>query len=407
LRHRLTDLAVEKLKAPSVGRVELWDSLLPGFGLRIGKNGKKTWVVMYRLGGREARKQRLTLGSYPKLSLAKAREHARDALAQVGRGIDPALKVKQLREADTFEEVATQFIERYAKPKNKGWKEQQRDIERDLLPYWRRRRINSITRNDILEVLDRVIDRASPVSANRLLGLIRKLFNWCLERGILEVSPAASVKPPGKEQSRDRVLSDEELRYVWSAACDLGYPFGSVVRLLLVTAQRRDEVGTMRWQDLDLEKSNWTVPREISKNGVANEVPLSRLALDIIRHLPRFNDEEYVFPAANGSGRPASGYGKAKRKLDERIHARRRADSAERPMPPWWLHDLRRTAASSMARLGTPPHTIERVLNHVSGSRAGVAGVYNRYGYQKEKQQALELWSNHVETVVREKERKP
>jgi hypothetical protein len=205
LRQRLTDLSVEKAKPPVDGRMEIWDAMLPGFGLRVTNKGKKSWVVMYRLGGRDARKQRLTLGVYPRLSLAKAREQARHALIQVANGIDPALKVKQLRQADTLESIATQFIERYAKPKNKGWKKQESDIKRNLLPYWKHRPISSITRRDILEVLDRVSDRTTAVNANRLLALVRKLFSWCLERGILEVSPAATVKPPGKEESRDRM----------------------------------------------------------------------------------------------------------------------------------------------------------------------------------------------------------
>jgi integrase len=399
LRQKLTDLSVERIKPPCEGRVEIWDAMLPGFGLRVTDKGKKSWVVMYRLGGRGARKQRLTLGSYPRLSLAKARERARDALVQVAKGTDPSLKTRELREAATFEAVATEFIERYAKPKNKGWKKQESDIKRNLLPYWKHRPVSSITRRDVLQVLDRVSDRSTAVNANRLLALIRKVFNWCLERGILEISPVATVKPPGKEQSRDRVLSDDELRYVWIACEAIGYPFGSIFKLLLATAQRRDEVGAMRWQNLDLEQARWTVPREVSKNNVANEVPLSPLAAKLIRDLPRYAGEDYVFPAANRSGRPASGYSKAKRQLDDEINRRRAKD--ERPnLAAWWLHDLRRTAASSMARLGVAPHVIERVLNHISGSQSGVAGIYNRYGYLPEKRTALELWAQHLEGII-------
>jgi integrase len=158
-------------------------------------------------------------------------------------------------------------------------------------------------------------------------------------------------------------------------------------------------VGWMRWRDLDESQTAWTVPREMSKNATANEVPLSPLAIKIIGALPRDPQSEYVFPAANGSGKPASGYSKAKRKLDDAI-AKRRAKDDKPPMPSWWLHDLRRTAASSMARLGVAPHVIERVLNHISGSQAGVAGIYNRYGYQTEKRQALEAWAQHLAQVV-------
>lgn len=141
------------------------------------------------------------------------------------------------------------------------------------------------------------------------------------------------------------------------------------------------------------------MPREVSKNNVANEVPLSLLAITIIRNLPRYADEKYVFPAANRSGRPASGYSRAKRQIDKEIDELRSKD--QKPsMAGWWLHDLRRTAASSMARLGVAPHVIERVLNHISGSQSGVAGIYNRYGYLPEKRNALELWAQHLERII-------
>jgi integrase len=373
--------------------------MLPGFGLRVTDRGAKSWVVMFRLGGRKMPKRRLTLGSYPKLSLAEARERAREALSQVARGCDPIVENKQKQDVAMFESVAAEFIERHAKPKNRGWKHQENEIKHDLLPHWRHRNIASISRSDVLYVLDLVSDRASPVKANRTLALIRKLFNWCLERGILNVSPAATVRPPGKEVSRDRVLSDYEIRHVWAACDDLGYPFGPVFQLLLATGQRRDEIGFLRWQDIDEDAAVWTVPKEISKNKTANEVPLSRLAMQIIGDLPRYKDCELVFPAANRSGKPISGYSKAKRRLDAAI-AEFRTQNEKLAMPPWWLHDLRRTAASSMARLGVAPHVIERVLNHKSGSQAGVAGIYNRYGYLKEKREALELWAQHLAKLV-------
>ncbi|MDE2075011.1 MAG: DUF4102 domain-containing protein, partial [Alphaproteobacteria bacterium] len=145
MKRRLTDLAVERLQAPPEGRLELWDTLLPGFGLRVTSRGKKSWVAMYRLGGRGARKQRITLGSYPALSLAAAREQARDIFAQVSAGRDPSLKIRELMDADTFETVAAEFIERYAKPKNRGWKKQESEIKNTLLPRWKRRKINTIT----------------------------------------------------------------------------------------------------------------------------------------------------------------------------------------------------------------------------------------------------------------------
>jgi len=230
-------------------------------------------------------------------------------------------------------------------------------------------------------------------------ALIKKLFNWCAERGYVETSPAANIKPPAKEVSRDRVLSDDELRLVCRCCEAAGWPFGDLFRLLILTAQRVGEVQKMRWRDLDLDNSMWSVPSPFIKNGIGSEVPLSPAAIAVLTGLPPLGRQGFVFPALNGSGNPVSGFSKAKARLDKEIAAA--LDKAGRPpMAPWILHDLRRTAASRMAQLGISPHVIEKVLNHVTGSLAGVAGVYNRYGYVAEKRHALEAWAAHVARVI-------
>jgi integrase len=195
------------------------------------------------------------------------------------------------------------------------------------------------------------------------------------------------------------VLSDAELRLVWQCCRTAGWPFGDLFRLLILTAQRLGEVSAMCWHDIDLDAAMWTVPRTLTRNGVANEVPLSRDALDLLTHLPPFGRRGFVFPALNGSANPVSGFSKAKARLDIAI-AFELARAAQPPIPPWRLHDLRRTAASRMAQLSIAPHVIEKVLNHVTGSLAGVAGIYNRYGYLREKRQALDLWAEHIGHVV-------
>jgi integrase len=396
---KLTALAVENAKVPSHGRAEYWDLTLPGLGLRVTYGGAKSWTVLYRIRGRL---RRATLGRYPALSLAAARDKARELFKVVEKGTDPGeVKAEERRrDADRFEMVVAEFIERHAKPNNRGWKRQEDDLRREFVPHWKNRAIADIRRRDILDRLDQIADRTSPRRANRYLALLKKFFAWCVERGHLDASPAAAIKPPGKEVSRDRVLSRDELRLVWKCCETDGWPFGDLFRLLILTAQRLGEVATMRWRDVDLEKGIWTVPAEIAKNGVANEVPLAAAATAILKALPSAGRDGYLFPALNGSGNPVSGFSRAKSRLDKMI-ADEIAETGDGAEPaPWRLHDLRRTAASGMAELRIAPHVIERVLNHVSGSRAGVAGVYNRFGYLPEKRHALKTWAEHVERLV-------
>jgi integrase len=394
---KLTAMSVANAKAPERGRIEYWDAALPGFGLRITDKGAKSWTVLFRVRGQL---RRMTLGHYPDLPLAAARDRARDVLREVEKGNDPARAKaeERRREADLFQSVIEEFVERHAKPNNRGWERQNRDLRREFLPHWRHRPIDSIRRRDILELLDKIADRSSSRRANRYLALLKKLFAWCVERGYVEASPASGIKPPGREVSRDRVLSDDELRLIWRCCEKAGWPFGDLFRLLILTAQRLGEVSAMRWQDVDPSKGTWIVPAHIAKNGVANEVPLSPAAIDLLSGVPKLGRDGYVFPALNGSGRPVSGFSKAKARLDKAIEAELVANGGV--VSPWRLHDLRRSAASGMAQLGIAPHVIEKVLNHISGSLAGVAGIYNRFGYGPEKRHALQTWAAHVQRVV-------
>jgi integrase len=396
-RVRLTARFVENVKPAARGRIEYFDAALPSFGLRVTEKGAKSWILFYRV---HRHQHRATLGSYPTLPLAEARDRARDVLRDIERGNDPATaKAEQRRrDADLFQAVSGEFIERHAKPNNRTWQRQDTDLKREFLPLWKDRPIGSIAKRDILEVLDKIADRTSPRRANRYLALIKKLFNWCAERGYVETSPAANIKPLAREVSRDRVLSDSELRVIWQCCEALGWPFGDLFRLLLLTAQRVGEVSTMLWRDVDLDQAIWTVPGATAKNGVANEVPLSSAAIAILKSLPALGRQGLVFPALNGSANPVSGFSKAKARLDKAIAFE--LANKDQIMPAWRLHDLRRTAASRMAQLGVSPHVIEKVLNHVTGSLKGVAGVYNRYGYDAEKRHALKVWAAHIARVV-------
>lgn len=382
-KRKLTAAAVEKLGPPESGRIEYFDTLLRGFALRITARGSKSWVLFYRVHGRQ---RRMTIGSYPMFDLSEAREEARKALQLVEKGQDPAaIREEQRRKRpDTVIAVAENFIQRHAKPNNRTWREVERMFEIHVLPTWGKRDIGSITRRDVIDLLDQVADRTSSVRANRVLANVRKLFAWAAERDIIESSPVAGVKPPGRENERDRVLTDNEIKAFWKAAEVLGWPFGPFAQMLLVTAQRRDEVAHMRWDDID-EHGVWTIPKEKTKANRSHEVPLPSLALEILERTPRIGS--YVFMSGRAGARPISGFGKAKAKL-ERLSG----------IHNWRYHDLRRTAGTNMARHGVPISTISRVLNHAEG---GVTRIYARYSYLNEKRKALNTWARTLAGIIR------
>ena len=345
----------------------------------------KSWSVVYRINGKQ---RRMTLGSYPRLDLIDARAAAREALQAVERGEDP-IQLRHVAEPaaiSTFDAVARSFIERYAKPQLTSWAETQSVLERYVLPQWDGRPIADIAKRDVILLLDHVADRGG--SANRVLKAVRRIFNWACERDVLDASPATYIKPPIRVVARDRVLTDGEVVAVWAACEKLGYPMGAFVKMLLVTAQRRTEVATMQWADLDLDAAVWTLPAERVKSGRAHQVPLSPLALDILNGLPRFKGP-HMFTTTGGE-KPVTAYSRTKRRLNEFAGV---AD--------WWLHDLRRTAASGMAKLGTPVNVLSKVLNHVSaGAHGGVTAIYNRYAYEDEKREALEGWGRRIMDLV-------
>lgn len=379
-RTQLNDVIIRNLPAPMSGQSQYPDGKLPGFGVRVTTTGLKTFYLTYRDNGVS---RRLTLGRYPALSLAAARKKAHEALAKIARDEPPTTKSNQTSK-DSFAALLDNFVETHCKRHNRPSTaaETERLLRRNFLGPWKRKPITDIAKSDVLKVLDGIVADGNPSAANHAFAAIRKFFNWTVERGLLDVSPCFGIKAPARAQSRDRVLTDEELKTLWSASVTLGYPFGPIFQLLATTAQRRGEVVGMRWDELDLEASVWTLPGARTKNGKAHVVPLSPIAVAIIKSLPR-QSSGYVFPARGKPDRPYSGYSKGKRALD-----------AAADLHDWTLHDLRRTAATGMAQLGTPPHVVERVLNHTSGTFGGVAGVYNRFTYLDEMRQALKQWGN-------------
>ncbi len=380
MRKALTDKTLAALK-PEARRYEVHDLHCPGLTVRVSPEGRKTFTIKYRYG---AKQKRQTIGVYPRYTLAEAREKARSALRQVDEGVDPQ---SRRRQPDLqVEAVCRAFIEQYAKPRNRNWREAERVLEREFVRPYGQMEIGEVHRADVLELLDKAIARGAGYQANRILALTRKLFNWCVERGILEVSPINGLKAPHRERSRDRVLEDSEIKRLLAACRDEAYPFRFYVPLLLATAQRRAETAAMRWDEIDLEGRTWVIPAENAKNGKPHVVPLSDFALGILTEVPRFANSPYVFTTTRQS--PISGFTKALKRI-----------SVSSDTTGWRFHDLRRTAASGMARAGVAPHVVEKVLNHISGTISGVAAVYNRYGYDAEKRDALEKWGQALAAI--------
>jgi integrase len=369
----LTVKNIETARAASERR-EIADTYMRGLYLVVQPTGSKSWAVRYRHAGKSHKD---TLGPYPAFDLKQARDAAAKILRAVAEGRNP-----HQRQAGSVEDAAAQFLQRHCKsyrPKSRS--EAERLLRLYVVDKWGRRKLDEITRADVRAMLDSI---DAPVAANRIHSMVRKFFNWAVENDLIANSPIAGIRPPHEEKSRDRVLGDDELRMVWNAA-DAAGVFGSILKVLILTGQRRSEVSEMERAELNLDAGLWTLPRERTKNDRRHEIPLSRQAAAIIKELPRISDR-YVFSL--NAKTPFNGF-KTKERFDAVVN-----------IAPWTIHDLRRTAASGMARLGVSLVVIEKVLNHVSGSLAGIVGVYQRHEFADEKRQALQQWADYVERLV-------
>jgi integrase len=371
MSRRLTEVSVSRLRPPATGRISISDAVVTGLWLRCTDRGVKSWSVVYRpKGAKEVR--RLTLGRWPGIGVAAARQLAKDVLIEVARGKDPALerKLDRTRESDRFEVVAAEFVERELKPRAaRSWHLTAAVIDNKLVPHWKGRRLSDIGKPDVLRLIDAEMDAGHPRATNVLLALIRRVFSWADQRGYeIPRNPASGIRPPGVEASRDRVLTDDELAAIWRT----GDPFA---QLLILTAARRSEVGEMRWQEIDFAKAVWKIPASRCKSKRDHEVPLSPAALRILEGLPRRGDR--IFRSFS--------FAQRKRAIDQASGVR-----------DWRFHDVRRTATSGMAKLGVLPHVLSAILNHVDGSTAKVTSIYQRHKFEPEKARALSLWAEHV-----------
>lgn len=377
MQKALTAKSLDALKGKEK-RYDVHDLHCPGLSVRVSPTGRRVFTTKFRFG---LSQKRITLGIYPRMSLATAREKTMDILRLTDEGIDPTQRRR--RPDMKVETVCREFIRLHAQARNKSWREAERTIDRELVSVHGQRDIREIKKHDILEAMDAAIDRGSGYQANRILSHVRKLFNWCVERDILDKSPVTGLKPPTKEVSRDRALDDNEVAGLLRACRNDLYPFRQYAPMLLATAQRKMEVAQMRWSEIDFEAKAWVIPADRAKNGKQHVVPLSTFALDVLNDVPRFVDCDLVFTTTRTT--PIGGFSRALRRL-----------SKESGTSDWRWHDLRRTAASGMAKAGVAPHVVEKILNHVSGIISGVAAVYNRHGYDAEKRDALEAWGERL-----------
>jgi len=390
----LTKATVAKLALPpDKAEAVFLDAKLKGFGLRIRAGGKRTWLVQYRLGTKQ---RRLTLGSADVLDPDEARRRAKAALGSVAHGEDPATAKaeRKAQAALTFGSLVPRYL---AHVEGRQRPAHHAGTRRYLESHWAPLAgvaLVSIDRQRVAARLGELAKDNGRYAANRARAALSAFYSWAIGEGLAHANPVTGTNKATDEVARDRVLSDAELALVWRLAGP--GDFGAIVRLLILTGCRREEVGGMAWSELHGDV--WTVPGARAKNGRPLDLPLPPLPLAVLAEVPRREGRDLVFGTGEGG---FSGWSAAKARLDARmLAALREADGPKAKLAPWRLHDFRRTAATRMADLGVQPHVVEAVLNHVSGSRAGIAGVYNRASYGPEKRAALALWAGHVEELL-------
>lgn len=383
----LTVLQVRQI-VPQEKRFEVGDG--KGLYIRCFPTGVKTWVFRYNFEGNP---RRMTLGKFPTMTLAEAREAHGKALADVERGIDPgaiATNAKRARKAaPTFADLLEEFWTRELKATKSGH-ERKRLVEKDALPAWRTRKAKDITRRDIVVLMDEVRDRA-PVTANRLLGVLARMFNFAAERGIIEDSSATRIRRPS-EAPRVRVLNDDELRRFWHGLEEVDvYPATRLaLRMILLTGQRPGEVTGMTWEEIDGDW--WTIPANRMKGGQEHRVPLTPLALEAIKEAKRYaGDRPFVFASSQQTARSLS---ITVHSLSRGVLRHREEMGISEHYTP---HDLRRTCRTRLAEIGIDDVVAEKVLGH---QLQGILKVYNRHSYDTEKRAALMAWENRLRRIL-------
>jgi integrase len=391
----LTDAKIAGIKPPASGQVEVSDGMVPGLRIRVGTSGAKTFIVRKRIGGRV---RNITVGRYgPRFGLADARRKARTILSDIEAGKDPTATLVTPRRAGKGAGTIRALWPAYkaAKRDLRSIGEVERIFDRHILPKLGDRLADAVTRADVTGLIDEIAADA-PVMARAVLAQLSAFYTWALpalER--LPANPCIGARRPDKPKSRDRVLSEAELVGLWNVAKGEHAPWGAVLKLLILTGQRRAEVIEARRSEFEAKAALWTIPGERAKNGEAHLVPLSKQALAVIESIPEVGESPFLFPAAGNDENAASGISKATKRFRSSL-----IKSLEHDVPDWTLHDIRRSVATGMQRLGIRLEVTEAVLNHISGSRAGIVRVYLRHGFLDEKRHALEVWAAEVDRMI-------
>lgn len=409
-RINLTDRFIRAQKAAAPGcREEFLDGILPGLALRVTDRGNKSFVLIARYPSHPKNPTRRSLGGYGELTLEEARQRGREWLSLIRRGIDPKIEMarqraaERVQQANTFEAVANAFLDRYASRLAKS-SEARAIFQKEFLPRWPNRLVTEISPKEIAEAVRAIAERGAPYQAYNAFGWLRRLYNWAIasgEHGVVD-SPVARLSATEiigqRREPRSRTLNNAELRHLWAACERLSYPYGPVFQLLLITGQREREVSDATWDEFDLEGGLWTIPKARMKGYRSHEVPLSASAVRLLKALPRFKGR-HLFSSSAGA-KPLSGFSKPKIKLDRIIASEMQlaAKGGEIPsMPPWVIHDIRRTVRTHLSALPVEDMIRELVIAH---AKPGLHKVYDQHTYIEEKRRCLQLWDQRLHAIL-------
>lgn len=380
---RLTDITVRNLPVPENGQKSYGDEGVPGFACRVSQGGTKTFVLMH---GRD--RQLITIGRYPTITLADARTEAKRLLAEKTLG-----KHRPARMAAT--EALTRFLGEQKQKNRANTVRETEALIRNHFPKLLLKSLEDVNTDDVTKITDKLLKKEQPGAASHAFTAVRTFLRWCVKRRYIHHSPIEGIELPAKSKTRERVLTDTELCTVWRAADKTGYPFGDIVKLLILTGQRRSEIGSLRADHI--KDNSICLPSELTKNKRSHTFPIGTLTASCLQMGHPHDPTNFLFPAQGKSLTPFNGWSKAKARLDKKI-----ADQfpGAGKLVPWTLHDLRRTYATNLQRLGVSIEVIEQLLNHISGTRAGIVGVYQKHKYEPEMRAAVTTYENWLQALI-------